>query len=228
MGLEDAGEEVKVGQESFAGVEACAGVEAGGVVEDVQQDLLIGAARQPGVGAGVVLPKSAVVAGLPAFDGFGGEFVAGIGGELVFDGPTTDASAVGFEIATGETRRPGLGVALSAGEQVGGTQLVEAAHTDAQFERDRLGREQAGTGLREEMADQWRGYAMSQLVRELMFFIAPRYQEDGFIALELIPARASRAAPRQPDWPFIRLQTALGLRPRRALSSAEAKSLWTP
>jgi hypothetical protein len=52
--------------------------------------------------------------------------------------------------------------------------LVEAAHTDAQFERDRLGREQAGTGLREEMADQWRGYAMSQLVGELMFFIAPR------------------------------------------------------
>jgi hypothetical protein len=41
-------------------------------------------------------------------------------------------------------------------------------------------------------------------------------QEDGFIALELIPARASRAAVRQPDWQFIRLQTALRLRFRRA------------
>jgi hypothetical protein len=129
----------------------------------------------------------------------------------MFDGPTTDAGAVGVEIeatvefaggaavggrwfggeqfgeqggdfgsplrvmiATGETGRPGFGVALSAGEQVGGAQLIEAAHTDAQFERDRLGREQAGTGLCEEMADQWRGYAMSQLVSELIFFIAAR------------------------------------------------------
>ena len=209
--MEDAGEEVKVGQESFTGVEACAGVEAGGVVEDVQQDLLIGAAGQPGVGAGVVLPEGTVVAGLPAFDRFGGGFVAGVGGELMFDGPTTDAGAVGVEIeaaveftgggavggrwfggeqfgeqggdfdrpfrvmiATGETGRPDFGVALSAGEQVVGTQLVEAAHTDAQFERDRLGPEQARTGLCEEMADQWRGYAVSQLVSELMFFIAPR------------------------------------------------------
>lgn len=211
VGLEDAGEEVKVGQESFAGVEACAGVEAGGVVEDIQQDLFIGAAGQPGVGAGVVLPEGAVVAGLPAFDGFGGGFVAGVGSQLMFDGPATDASAVGFEmeaavefagggavggrwfggekfseqggdfgrpfwvmIATGETGRPGLGVALRAGEQVVGTQLVEAAHADAQFDRDRLGQEQAGTGLCEEMADQWRGYAASQLVSELVFFIAPR------------------------------------------------------
>jgi hypothetical protein len=47
-------------------------------------------------------------------------------------------------------------------------------------------------------------------------------QEDGFNALKLLPARASRAAVRQPDWPFSRLQAALRLRPRRALSSAEA------
>jgi len=39
--------------------------------------------------------------------------------------------------------------------------------------------------------------------------------------LKLIPA-GSRATARQPDLPFIRLQTALRLRPRRALSSAEA------
>ena len=51
VGLEDAGEEVEVGQQGFGGVEACAGVEAGGVVEDFQQDLLVGAAGQPGVRA---------------------------------------------------------------------------------------------------------------------------------------------------------------------------------
>ena len=72
VGLEDAGEEIEVGQEGFAGVEAGAGVVAGGVVEDFQQDLLVGAAGQPGVGTGIVLPEGALVAGLPAFDGLGG------------------------------------------------------------------------------------------------------------------------------------------------------------
>jgi len=37
-----------------------------------------------------------------------------------------------------------------------------------------------------------------------------------------MPARASRATVGRPGWPSIRLQTALRLRPRRALSSAEA------
>lgn len=44
--------------------------------------------------------------------------------------------------------------------------------------------------------------------------------------MKLLPARASRAAVRQPDWPFSRLQAALRLRPRRALSSAGAKSVF--
>ena len=73
-------------------------------------------------------------------------------------------------IAAGPTGRPGFGVALSAGAQVVGAQLVEAAQADAQFERNRFGREQAGAGLGEEMADQGRGDAVS----ELKFFIAPR------------------------------------------------------
>src|ERR1035438_7471694 len=41
----------------------------------------------------------------------------------------------------------------------------------------------------------------------------------GFIALRLIPAGASRAAVRRPDRPFIRLETALSFRPRRAYPS---------
>ena len=98
MGLEDAGEEIEVGEEGFCGVKACAGVEACGVVEDFQEDLFVVTAGQKGVRCGVVLPERAVVAGLPAFDGFGWGFVAGVGSELVFERPATDAGAVGFEV----------------------------------------------------------------------------------------------------------------------------------
>jgi hypothetical protein len=98
VGLEDAPEEVEVGEEGFRGIEARAGVEAGGVVENFQEDLFVGAAVEEGVGCGVVLPEGAVVAGLPAFDGFAKRFVAGVGAEFVFDGPAADAGAVGFEV----------------------------------------------------------------------------------------------------------------------------------
>jgi hypothetical protein len=98
VGLEDAGEEVQVGQQGFGGIEACAGVEPCGVVEDFQQDLFVVTTRQEGVGCGVVLPERAVVAGLPAFDGFADGFVAGVGVESMGDGPAADARAVGFEV----------------------------------------------------------------------------------------------------------------------------------
>ena len=58
------------------------------------------------------MPEGAQIAGLPAFDGFGGGFVAGIGGKLVLDGPAADAGAVGFKVepamefaGTGAVRR---------------------------------------------------------------------------------------------------------------------------
>ena len=98
VGLEDAGKEVEVGQEGFAWVEACAGVEARGIVEDFQEDLFVGTAGQPGMWGGVVLPERAVVACLPAFDGFAHGLVAGVGVELMRDGPTADTGAVGFEV----------------------------------------------------------------------------------------------------------------------------------
>jgi hypothetical protein len=50
------------------------------------------------VRGGVVLPERAVVASLPAFDGFAHGFVAGVGVELMSDGPTTDTGAVGLEV----------------------------------------------------------------------------------------------------------------------------------
>ena len=122
VGLEDAGEEVEMGQEGFAGVEACAGVVTGGVVQNIKQGLFVGMAGQPGVGAGVVLPEGTQIAGLPAFDGFGRGFVAGVGGELVFDGPAADAGAVGFEV---EAAVEFAGGGAVGGGRFGGEQFGE-------------------------------------------------------------------------------------------------------
>jgi hypothetical protein len=115
VGLEDAGQEVEVGQEGFAGVKPCAGVETGGVVEDFQENLFVDTAGQPGVRGGLVLPEGPVIAGLPAFDGLGGRFVAGVWRALMFDGPAPDAGAVGFEV------EPALG--FTGGSAVGGRGL---------------------------------------------------------------------------------------------------------
>ena len=100
VGFEDCGEEVQVGQKGFGGIEACADIEARGIVQDVEEDLFVGIVWQPGMGAGVILPECAQIAGLPAFDGFGRGFVTGVGGKLVLDSPTTNAGAVGFEVET--------------------------------------------------------------------------------------------------------------------------------
>ena len=83
MDLEDAREEVKMSQECFSGVEVSTRVKASGVIQEVQEDLLVGRARQPGMGAGVVLPESAQVTDLPAFDRFGGLFITGVWGQVV-------------------------------------------------------------------------------------------------------------------------------------------------
>ena len=121
VSLEDTGKEVEVGQEGFTEVETCAGVEAGGVIEDVQQDLLVGAAGQPGVRAGVVLPKRAVVAGLPAFDGLGDGLGASVRGELMFEGPAPDTGAVGFEVEAAQEFTGGgaIGGGWFGGEEFG-------------------------------------------------------------------------------------------------------------
>jgi hypothetical protein len=85
-------------QQGFGGIEACADIEARGVVENVEEGLLVGVAGQPGMGAGVVLPERTQIPGLPAFDGFVGGFVTGVGSELVLDGPAPNAGAVSFEV----------------------------------------------------------------------------------------------------------------------------------
>jgi len=96
--LKDARQEVEMGQQGFGRIKACAGVEARGVIQNVQENLLVGAVGQPGMGSCVILPERAEIAGLPAFDGFGWGFVAGVWRELVFDGPAADAGAVDLEV----------------------------------------------------------------------------------------------------------------------------------
>jgi len=98
VGLEGAGEKVEMCQQVFMGIEAGAQIVTGGIVEDIEQGLLVGIVWQPGVGAGVILPECPQIAGLPAFHGFGDLFVTGVWGQLVLAGPAADAGAVGFEV----------------------------------------------------------------------------------------------------------------------------------
>ena len=98
MSLKATGEEIEVGEQRFPWIEAGAGVVAGGVVQEVKEGLFVGVVRQPGMGADVVLPQSALLASLPAFDRLGSGFVTGVRGELVFNGPAANAGTIGFEV----------------------------------------------------------------------------------------------------------------------------------
>jgi len=69
-----------MGQQAFAFVETRADVVARRVVLEVEQDLYVGRTGREGVRGGVVLPEGGVIAGLPAFDGFGAGLVAGVSG----------------------------------------------------------------------------------------------------------------------------------------------------
>jgi hypothetical protein len=109
-------------EEGFAGVEAGAGVVTGGVIQDVEQGLFVGVARQPGVRAGVVLPDRAPVAGLPAFDGLADGFVAGVWSAVVGEGPAADAGAIGFET---EPAMEFTGRGAVGGGRFGGEQFTE-------------------------------------------------------------------------------------------------------
>lgn len=120
--LEDAGEKVHVGQEGFGGVEAGTKVVAGGVVEEVEQDLLVLGVGKEAVGCGVVLPDGAFGAGLPAFDGLGDRFVTGVGCEVVCDGPAADGGAVGLE---GEAAEQFAGASAVGGWRFGGEKFFE-------------------------------------------------------------------------------------------------------
>jgi len=81
-------QKIQMGEQVFGVVEAGSEVIAGGIVEQVEQRLFIGVVWQPGMGAGVVLPEGAQIAHLPAFNGLGRGFVAGVGGPVGFGWPS--------------------------------------------------------------------------------------------------------------------------------------------
>ena len=98
VSFKSAREEVEVGQEIFGAVKACADIIASGIIQQIQQDLFVFGIGQEGVWGGVILPEGAQVADLPAFDGFGLGFMAGVWGEFVGQGPTANTGPVGFEV----------------------------------------------------------------------------------------------------------------------------------
>ena len=77
-------------------------------------------------------------------------------------------------IAAGGLRSPEAGLALGAGAQVVGAQLVEAAEMDVQFAGGGLGREVAGADFGQEMADERGGQTMA----ELLFFMSAERSRD--------------------------------------------------
>jgi hypothetical protein len=114
-----------------------------------------------------------------------------------------------------------LDAALGTSFEIVAVDFVKAGVGQIQFDSG-LGRRELSVPMRgQKLTDKRCGQTFDQL----KFFIEGRItEENGFIALELIPAGASRAAMTRPGRLFIRLESALGLRPRRALSSAQARA----
>ena len=99
---EGEGEEMEVGGEVFCGVNASAGVEAGGIVDDAKKGIFTRVAGEPGVRGGIVLPQCAEVADLPAAHWICGLFKTSVWSELVSDGPSANACAVGLKSEAAE------------------------------------------------------------------------------------------------------------------------------
>jgi hypothetical protein len=123
-------------------------------------------------------------------------------------------------IAAGEAGRPGVGLAVGAGMEILGVEFVEAGTGQAQVSGCGASADLAGAITVEEMTDERRG----QTFEQLSFFIGPKITEERWIYR--IGTDSGRGRPggdfAPPSLPYVRLQTALRLRPRRALSSAEA------
>src|SRR5438876_6301528 len=107
-------------QQSFGRVETSPGVVAGRIIQYIQENLFIGLARQPAVRGGIILPESAQVTGLPAFDRFGFGLEASIRGQLILYRPATNTRTVGLEIESAKqfARRSAVGGGRFRGKQL--------------------------------------------------------------------------------------------------------------
>jgi hypothetical protein len=97
VSLKGAGQKVQMSKKGFAVVKASPRVKASGIIQEVQEGLFVARAGKPGVGAGIVLPESPQVTGLPAFDGLGRLFVASVWGLVVLESPATNAGPIGLK-----------------------------------------------------------------------------------------------------------------------------------
>ncbi len=113
-------QEIEVSQQCFGVIEASGHIKAGGIVQEVEQSVLVGLSEQPVMRGGVVLPKSAQLLGLPAFDRLQSFLIAGVGSESVLNRPAADTGAVGFELETPMqfTGRSAVGARGFRGEQL--------------------------------------------------------------------------------------------------------------
>lgn len=99
VGEKGGGQEIQVRQKRFGRIKAGC-IEPGGVVENIEQDLFFRAAGEEGMRGGIVLPKCAEIADLPAADRLWLALETGIWSELLSDGPTADTGPVGPETKT--------------------------------------------------------------------------------------------------------------------------------
>ena len=162
----------------------------------------------------------------------GGEaVVGGRGGAETFAQECDDVVGPdGSVIAAGSAGRPEVLLVMGAGGEVIRVELVEAAAGEVEFAAGLAGGDLTGAELGEEVTDQWSGETM----RELIFFMrgegnkrsGREGSQNGWI-YRFGADSGRRAGPAAesppPSLPCVRLRTALGLRSRRALSSAEAK-----
>jgi hypothetical protein len=122
VGTKGSLQEIQVSQERFARIELRADVEAGGVIQKVEQDMLLLLLGQPQMWGGIVLPERTPVPHLPAFDGFGSRFIAGIWSQMVGFGPTADTGPVGLKL---EAPQQFAGGSVVGGGWLGTEQAVE-------------------------------------------------------------------------------------------------------
>ena len=109
-------------QETFAWVEPNEGEKVAVVVEEFEQGRLLGLVCKPAMWRSVVLPELADLLDLPAAHRPGAFFVAGIGCQLLHEGPAADGRAIEFERMTAMHFRSGEAV---GSRRVGTQQLAQ-------------------------------------------------------------------------------------------------------
>lgn len=119
---ESAVQKIQMSQEGFRIIEASADIEAGGVIQEVEQGVLVSLGRQPVVRGSIVLPESAQVLSLPTFEGLRCFLEAGVWGKVMLERPATHTGPVGFKLQAPKQFTGGTAVGA---RRFGGEELFE-------------------------------------------------------------------------------------------------------